>query len=360
MIRLFKVFMAPGAEQIVGETLRSGYIGQGPQVEAFEQQFGQLVEASETPLALNSCTSALDLALHLIGVGPGDEVITTPMTCTATNGVIVTRRARPIWADIDPCSGLIDPADVDRKITRRTRAIIAVDWGGRSCDYEMLEQFGIPVVEDAAHALLTRYQGRSIAQVGGDYICWSFQAIKHLTTGDGGALLPPHAQIERGRLLRWYGLDRRSGESFRCQQNIQEVGYKYHMNDIAAGIGLANLPHTRYVVDQHRQHANVYHQSFSQLQRVVPPMFDLDTSWWLYTLLTDDRDSFIQFLGERGIEASPVHNRTDRHTGFHYPNGSLPGTDAFASREVAIPVGWWLTPDEQSQIIDAVWAWDRR
>jgi len=337
VIRLFKVAMAPEAERAVADVLASGFIGQGPKVEEFEQALQETLDCPYPPLTTNSCTSALDLALHLIGVGPGDEVISTPMTCTATNGVIVNRGAQIVWADVNPFSGLISPEGVGRLVSRRTKAIMAVDWGGKPCDYETLKSFGVPVIEDAAHAFLATIGGESIARVGGDYVCWSFQAIKHLTTGDGGALLPPPEQLERGRLLRWYGLDRRSSESFRCAQKIEEAGFKYHMNDIAAAIGLANLDLAKRNVARHRANAQFYN-----------PNADQESSWWLYTLLVPRRDEFIQEMAELGIEASPVHSRNDTHPAF--PPGDLPGVDYFAEHEVAIPVGWWLTESERELI----------
>ncbi len=339
MIRLFKVAMAQSAMIDVVLVLDSGFIGQGPRVEEFEQGFGDLVGAPYPPLAVNSCTSALDLALHLIGVGPGDEVVSTPMTCTATNGVIVNRGARIVWADVDPFTGLISPEDVGRKITPKTKAIMAVDWAGRPCDYPELRSSGIPVVQDAAHSLFAS---------GGDYTCWSFQAIKFLTTGDGGALLAPPEQMERGRLLRWYGLDRRSGDSFRCAQDIQEAGFKYHMNDIAAAIGLANLRTAARNVGRHLENADWYADSFWGHEADTP------CAYWLFTVLVEDRDRFIAHLAERGVEASPVHARNDKHRAFNFPSGPLPGVDYFAAHEVAIPVGWWLTLEEREQVIDAV------
>jgi perosamine synthetase len=347
MIRLFKVAMNPAAKYEVAEVLQSGFIGQGPKVEEFEQAFGHLVDAPYPPLSTNSCTSALDLALHLIGVGRYDQVISTPMTCTATNGVIVNRRASIVWADVHPETGLISAEDVERKITPRTKAIMAVDWGGRPCDYEHLKSFGIPVIEDAAHSLLAKIDGESIARRGGDYVAWSFQAIKHLTTGDGGALLAPPEQMERARLLRWYGLDRRSSESFRCSQDIEEAGFKYHMNDIAAAIGLANLELARQNVYAHRLNASTYSEVLSAEE-------DWESSWWLYTVLVDDRDHFIREMAERGIEASPVHSRNDHHRAFRFDSGPLPGVDYFASHEVAVPVGWWLDEDDLERICDGL------
>lgn len=349
MIPLFKVFMAPEAPARVVEVLNSGYIGQGPQVEAFEAELQGLLGTPAPPLTTNSCTSAIDLALHLIGVGPGDEVVTTPVTCTATNSPIVTRGAIPVWANVEPLTGLIDPADVARKITPHTKAIMAVDWGGALCDYQALKAFGLPVIQDAAHSLT--------AGIGGDYVCWSFQAIKHLTTGDGGALWCPLEQLERARLLRWYGLDRRSKADFRCEQNIQEAGYKYHMNDIAAAIGLANIGSVRRLVRAHQDNTRCYHNELVGVQGIRLPEWNIRSTWWLYTLLVEDRQGFINHLADHGIAASPVHARNDTHRAFHYPNGPLPGVDHFASRNVAIPVGWWLSVDDRKRVIEAVRTW---
>lgn len=342
MIPLFKVAMSPEAPARVAAVLESGYIGQGAMVDVFEDALMQLLGTPGPPLTTNSCTSAIDLALHLIGVGPGDEVITTPVTCTATNSPIVTRGARPVWADVDPLTGLIDPSDVARKITRKTKAIMAVDWGGALCDYDALDIHGLPIIQDAAHSLT--------AGIGGDYVCWSFQAIKHLTSGDGGALWCPPSKLERARLLRWYGLDRRSKADFRCEQNISEVGYKYHMNDIAAAIGLANIGATRGLIAKHQVNAAWY-------MGALGVEGNPQSAWWLYTLLVDDRQGFITHMADRGIACSPVHARNDTHTAFHFPNGPLPGVDHFASRNVAIPVGWWLSEADRAHIVEAVWAW---
>lgn len=353
-IPLFKVAMVPEAAAWVAEVLASGYIGQGEKVEQFEAALQQLLDLPAPPLTTNSCTSAIDLALHLIGVGDGDEVITTPVTCTATNSPIVARGAIPIWADVDPLTGLIDPMDVAGKLTPRTKAIIGVDWGGALCEYAALRLHGIPVIQDAAHSLT--------AGIGGDYVCWSFQAIKALTTGDGGALWCPPEQMERARLLRWYGLDRRSKADFRCEQNIQEVGYKYSMNDIAAAIGLANIGSTKELIAKHRENADHYHWKFAGMSNVQQMPWesygDMQWSaWWLYTLLVEDRQGFIAHMADHGIACSPVHARNDSHTAFHFPNGPLPGVDHFASRNVAIPVGWWLSTEDRRRIVEAVQAW---
>ena len=362
MIPLFKVYMNPDAGALVQNVLDSGYIGQGSKVEEFEKELQTFLGTEEPPLSVNSGTSALDLAYHLVGVGPGTEVISTAQTCTATNGALALRGARIVWADVHPLTGLIDPLDVGRKISPKTVAIVAVDWGGKACDYRMLKSYGIPVIEDAAHAFGALYTGKPIARTGGDYIMWSFQAIKHLTTGDGGALMPPLHQLERGRLLRWFGLDRRSGESFRCQQTIQELGYKYQMNDIAAAIGLANIQDAEWIVEKHRLHAADYSVAFTSLNKIYAPLYDPESAWWLYTLILPTekaRDEFITYMAARNIAVSPVHARNDKHPQLKFPSGKLPGLDHFASRECAIPVGWWLSREDRDKIIDAVIEYDK-
>jgi len=365
VIDLFRPYVSPQAAEMVATTLSPDsagrvYLGEGPRVQEFEQHFARLLGSSQPVLAMNSCTSALDLALHLIGVGRGDEVITTPMTCTATNGVLVNRGAKLVWADVDPVTGLISPDAVRAKMTGRTKAVVAVDWAGRSCDYRALRQAAqysngtnmvrVPIIQDAAHNLLVDF-----TECTGDYVAWSFQAIKHLTTGDGGALLVPPHQYDRARLLRWYGLDRTSSADFRCAQSITEAGFKYHMNDVAASIGLANLPEMPWVVAEHRNNALWYTRALAGAPGIILPPADPHGSWWLYTLLADDRDALIAHLAERGVAASPVHRRNDDHPAFHFPSGSLPGVDSFASRECAIPVGWWLSERDREHVAAAVW-----
>jgi dTDP-4-amino-4,6-dideoxygalactose transaminase len=277
------------------------------------------------------------------------------MTCTATNGVLANRGAKIVWADVDPVTGLIDPSDVWQKVTKRTKAIMAVDWAGRSCDYHSLQLTGLPVIQDAAHNLFVDMSDDGVNR--GDYVAWSFQAIKHLTTGDGGALLAPPEQMERARLLRWYGLDRRSSADFRCAQDIVEPGFKYHMNDIAASIGLANIPHAEWIVEQHRANAAYYARAFHDAPGIMVPPTDPRASWWLYTLLVEDRASLASYLSSVGIASSPVHRRNDEHPAFSSWRTYLPGVDAFAARELAIPTGWWVTPEERGYIADSVMKW---
>ena len=345
MIQLFKVYMSPAVCTPLMDTINSGYVGQGPRVEELESRLLEAWHLPCRPLATSSCTHALDLAYHLCGITHDSEVISTPMTCSATNIPLAARGAKIVWAEVDPLTGLICPDDVGRRITDRTKAIVAVDWAGRPCDYKRLKSFGVPVIQDSAHRLgLSRHHG--------DYVCWSFQAIKFLTTGDGGALLVPDGQLERAELLRWYGLDRKSSAEFRCEQNIQEAGYKYHMNDIAATIGLSNFEESHENCQLQMENARMYSESLNDLPIDVP-LIDAECSFWLYSIISRDRDSLQRHLRRMGIESGRVHRRCDQNDamrGYEF----LPGVQQFDSEQLCIPIGWWLDDSEKDGVVGSV------
>jgi perosamine synthetase len=398
-IDIFRPFMSNEAREHAAAVLTPSedgrlFIGQGDEVEAFEAELKADLRSNYDVLTTNSGTSALDLAMHLAGVGPGKFVISTPMTCSATNSPIITKWANVLWADVNPITGLIDPDSVydrvlwcRRHLGRPPAAIVAVDWAGRLCDYPAIRRatqaalgadgdlLRVPIIQDAAHAYRAAMRvafsdpvvspdARNVIGVA------NTEAIKHLTTIDGGALIckTPN-NVEQARLLRWYGLDRRTGDSFRCSQDIGRVGFKYHMNDVAASIGRGNLPFMSNLIRTQRANARLLSDHLVNIPDITLPPDDPDSSWWLYTILVDDpagqepgvaRDDLIAYLTSKSIGASQVHRRNDEHPGFirHTPGPMpLPGVASFASHEVAIPVGWWLDPDDITRIADAVKAW---
>lgn len=366
MIPLHKVFVPKDLDKMMGElraVIASGWVGEGPRVQAFEQALRPIV-GSDNVTALNACTSSLQLALRLAGVGPGDEVVTTPMTCMATNLPIVLTGGTPVWADIDPATGNISPASIKGRITPRTKAIMMVHWGGYPCDIAEINAIardaGIKVIEDAAHALGSTYQGKLIGSHS-DYVCFSFQAIKHIHTGDGGLLvcrnMVDHA---RARSLKWFGIDREKrqvNEYGIAEWDIVEAGYKYHMNDIAATLGLEQLPHLNENIVARRLNAQAFLDAFRNLKRIrlLGEKPDRQSAYWLFTLLVDDQVGFIRHLKEKDIAASIVHSRNDKSKVFtHLRRDDLPGLDAFASSMVCIPVGQWVDEAARAQIIDAV------
>jgi len=353
MIQLFKVRMSETASAAVGSVLQSGFIGQGPKVEEFEDALHAQLKTSTRPVTVNSCTSAIDLALHLCGVGPGDEVISTPQTCFASQVGAIHRGAIIRWADIDPITGLIDVDSVKNLITEKTKAILAVNWAGRICDFGKLKSFGVPVIEDAAHTWDTFFNS-PIAR--GDYICYSLQAIKLLTSGDGGVLICPNKEKEdEARILRWFGLDRTKGQSFRCTQNITSAGFKYHMNDINATIGLCNLEGANQSVIAHRKNSKYIIDNVSNANLILPE-YDETCSFWLFSMhVLDNKTEFVEYLQENKIVSSPVHFRNDMYDcTLKFAEDDLPGVTSFDKTQICIPNGWWLEESELMHIVDTL------
>jgi dTDP-4-amino-4,6-dideoxygalactose transaminase len=353
MIPLFKVKMSKQSSIEVAKVLQSGYIGQGPKVEEFEQLLWEELGTKFKPVTVDSCTSAIDLSLELIGVGPGDEVICTPQTCFASNIGPIHRHAIIRWADIDPITGLIDTKSVAKLVNQKTKAIVCVNWAGKIADYKALKTFGVPVIEDAAHT----WDVFPVNVERGNYICYSLQAIKYLTTGDGGILVcDTKEKEEEARLLRWFGLDRSKGQSFRCTQNITKAGFKYHMNDIAATIGICNIPEARVSVYKQIENTKKIITAVKN-DKLILPEWDETCSYWLFSMHVKDgrKAEFMAYLESYGISSSPVHYRNDFYDcTAKFKEGNLPGTTCFDSTQICIPNGWWLIDDEIDFIIQTL------
>jgi dTDP-4-amino-4,6-dideoxygalactose transaminase len=359
-IPLFKVHIPKSIDEELLRVLHSGYIGQGPKVDEFEELLGEYF-GNKNVLTLNAGTSGLHLALRLANVGAGDEVISTAMTCTATNMPILERGAKIVWADIDPISGLISPESIKEKITDKTKAIMVVHFGGIPCDMNEINRIAkeknIKVIEDGAHAFGAEYEGEKIGNHS-DFIMFSLQAIKHITTIDGGLLLCKSKEdFDRGKLLRWYGIDRdQKRADFRCEEDILEYGYKFHMNDIAATLGIEQLKYVDDIVGKHQDNQRFYDESLKGLDgiKLIEKKDNFKSASWLYTLHVKDRQKFMIYMDEKGIMTSRVHERNDGHTCFKDSFVELPGLEAFNSTQVSIPVGWWVTPEDREYISNAI------
>jgi dTDP-4-amino-4,6-dideoxygalactose transaminase len=371
MIPLFKVFVAPESLPAVDKTLTSGYIAQGPQVDAFEHV---LAEHFGNPrmVTLNSCTSAIHLALHLIkrefDLADGTEVLSSPMTCAATNFPILANRLAIRWVDVDPTTLNIDLTDARQKLSRETRILLFVHWGGYPVDYDRLAELGaeyrrrfgqeLIVVEDCAHAWESRFNGRLVGCVRDQHFAaFSFQAIKSLTTGDGGLLITPPGEIYRAaRMARWFGLDRDNKLDFRSAQDIPEWGFKFHMNDIAASIGLSNYPHIAELVVQHKANARYYYEHLHNVPGVtlLERRPECDSSYWLFTVRVQNRARFIEAMTARGVQVNQVHTRNDKYTALAAYQSPLPQLDRVADEMICLPVGWWLSESDRETVVDAV------
>lgn len=346
----------------VARVLRSGMLSEGRMVARFEQRLRDELGLAN-PVALNSGTSALHLALTLAGVGPGDEVIIPPQTFIATGTAVLMQGATPVFADIQPTTGNIDPEAIRARVTSRTRAVIPVHWSGYPCDMAeigvLAEEAGIAVIEDAAHALGASYQGRPVGTLS-RFTAFSFQAIKHLTTGDGGALACLSGDDEQAaRVRRWFGIDRaNSRESILGEREYDAtaLGYKYHMNDVAAAIGLGNLGAVPEILERHRQVAARYADELSQTPglTLTERRADRQSSDWFFPVLVERREDFIRSLRARDCAASVVHRRIDRNSLFGGKADDLPGQDFFDERQCALPIHMGLTDEDVGRVIATI------
>lgn len=363
MIPLFKVFMSKKVIKPLETVLLSGYIGQGVQVDKFEKKLAKFIN-NPFILTLNSGTSALQLALRLANVGYGDEVISTPMTCTATNWPILAAGAKIVWADINPNTGNIDPKSIRSKISSKTKAIMAVNWGGYPCDIDEIKKISrkIPVIEDAAHAFGAVYKKKMVGQTA-DFTCFSFQAIKHMTTVDGGAIAVLNKKnYDRAKLLRWYGIDRESrSQHERIEIDVFEWGYKFHMNDVNATIGMENLKFTRSILRKHRENAAYYNKNLANLNHIklLTTNTSFLSSYWLYTILVENRQDFFDFMNSKNIMVSQVHRRNDTHPVTASFKCVLPGVDKFTKNMICIPVGWWVSNRDREYIVRSIKEFDK-
>jgi perosamine synthetase len=361
---MFQPYVNEQAIELAAKTLASGWIGEGPRVEEFERKLAVRF-GFRYCVALNSGTSALRLALAISGVGPGDEVITPAFTCTATNMPILEQFARPVFADVQYETGNLDPLDIEHRITERTKAIMVVHWAGYPADLEEIDKIGtgheLVVIEDAAHALGAVYHGRSIGTGPlSDFTMFSFQAIKQLTTGDGGLLtMRTPSDYNAARRRRWYGIDRKyrlprvDGLAYWPQT---EVGYKYHMNDVAASIGLGNLTHLTRILEGRRQSALFYREELADVPGVT--LFDKEdgriSGNWLFTIHVERRDDFCCMMNSHEIDVSVCHTRNDVHPVFGSLRDDLPNTERFGKTNISIPIHNFLSHDDLERVVEAI------
>lgn len=356
---MFWPYVPEEAIKAVSEVLRGRWIGQGPKVDEVEKKFSQQFNIPYS-VTVHAGTAALHLALRLCNLEEGDEVITTPMTCTASNIPILYSKSKVVFADIQKNSMNIDPKDIERKITPKTKAIMVVHWAGYPCDMSEIkaiaQKHNLKIIEDAAHALGAKYQGQYIGAVS-NYTCFSFQAIKQITSIDGGMLtMSDEADYKRAKILRWYGIDREFKGDIYWKYQIKEIGYKYHMNDVTATILDIQLDKLDGVLSRRREIASRYLEELKNVPglTLLERKPDRASGNWLFTIQVEKRDDFQRKLAAAEIESHMVHVRNDICPIFGGVRQDLPVMNAVENKYLSIPLHNHLTDDDVTKIIKTI------
>ncbi|MGJ0638515.1 DegT/DnrJ/EryC1/StrS family aminotransferase [Xenorhabdus bovienii] len=366
-----------GEEEIneVIDCLRNGWLTTGPKTKKFEHIFAQTLGENLEAIAVSSATAGLHLALEAIGIGPGDEVITTTYTFTATAEVVRYLGAHPIFVDIDPVTLMIDTALIEDKITEKTKAIIPVHFAGGACDmdsiFKIAKKYNLRVVEDAAHSLPTTYKGKWIGSLPSDATVFSFYATKTMTTGEGGMILTRNKDIaKRCRVMRLHGINRDAFDRYTSDKtnwfyDIIAPGYKYNMTDIQASIGISQLKKLISFQEKRQKIAENYNNELSKLPITLPPVVSNEDihSWHLYVIrLNDDlkitRESFIEEMAKRGIGCSvhfiPLHLHTYWREKYKLSSTDYPNATKVYNKIVSLPLYTKMDEKSQCRVIESI------
>ena len=372
-----------GDEEIaeVVDSLRSGWITTGPKVKRFEREFARYIGCRHA-IAVNSCTAALHIAFTALDIGSGDEVIVPTLTFCSSANTVVHVGARPVLVDVDEDLNVRGEI-IESAITSRTKAILLVHHSGQACDlaaiYDIARKHNIAVIEDAAHAVGTEYNGHKI---GADYhthalgsvkhiTCFSFYAIKNLTTGEGGMIVTTDdALAERMRLLSLHGMNRDAWKRYSSGGSwfyeVQEAGFKYNMTDIQAAMGIHQLKKLDQFIEVRARYAGMYTDAFADIDEIETPLVHQDRkhAWHLYIVklalerLKIDRAQFIEDLRAQNIGTSvhfiPVHLHPYYQERFGYQRGDLKQAEYLYDRIVSLPLYPGMTEDDVQDVIGAV------
>lgn len=373
----FLVFGAPLIEepevQEVLATLKSGWLGTGPKVAAFQKQFAEYQGVPDAA-ALNSCTAALHLSLLAAGIGPGDEVITTPMTFCATVNTILHAGAKPVLADVDPATQNIDPEAVAAAVTKKTKAILPVHFAGRACDMdglmEVADERRLQVIEDCAHAIETEYKGRK-AGTFGDFGCFSFYATKNVATGEGGmAIAKDPEKLARLRILGLHGMSRDAWKRFSASgykhYQVVEYGFKYNMMDLQAAIGLHQLARVDQNWKKRERLWKLYDKHLKGLGVGLPAPVEKGTkhAYHLYTIAVNkdevgvDRDTVLDRMAKANIGVGVHYQSVPEHPVYQerlkWKPASWPNALRIGQQTVSLPLSPKMTDDDVLDTVDAL------
>ena len=381
-VPFYRPSIGPEEEAEVIDTLRSGWITTGPKAKRFEKEFAEYVGAKHA-LAVAHCTGALHLSLWALDIRPGDEIITTPFTFTATAEVMGYLGAKPVFADIDPGTFNLNPARVEEALESgrhpRVRAIVPVHFAGQPCDMDRLlaiaRQYGLKVVEDAAHAAgaARHMDGRGMTRIGtiSDLTCFSFYATKNFTTAEGGMItLADDALAEKIAIASLHGMNKdawkRYDKAGSWYYEIHDMGFKYNLSDVHAALGVAQLKRADGFMRRRSSIARAFNEAFRGDDALQPPYVEpgIEHAWHLYVLrlrpdrLRVGRNQFVELLRERGVGASvhciPLHTMHYYQRNYGYRNGDFPIAEDVFSRCLSLPIFASMTDDEAGYVIETV------
>lgn len=361
--------------QAVVEALRSGWVTTGPKTKQFEADFSEFIGGGVESISVNSATAGLHLALEALGIGPGDEVITTTYTFTASGEVIRYLGADPVFVDINPKTFNIDVSKIEAKITSKTKAIIPVHFAGLACDMDAIialaRKHNLKIVEDAAHALPTLYRGKMIGNLESDITVFSFYATKTITTGEGGMIVTKNADLaKRMKIMRLHGISRDAFDRYTSTKpswyyEVIAPGFKYNLTDIASSLGIHQLKKAWTFQKKRQEMANFYLKELADLPLEMPPgsegSEDLH-AWHLFVvrLRTDkiSRADFISKMAEKGIGTSvhfiPLHLHPYWRDTYNLKPEDFPQAMANYDRAVSLPLYTKMTLEDQKRVVQAV------
>jgi dTDP-4-amino-4,6-dideoxygalactose transaminase len=373
----FLVFASPAIEEAeieeVVDSLRSGWLGTGPKVARFEEDF-RSYKGANYAVAVNSCTAAMHLSILAAGLGPGDEVITTAMTFCSTVNAIIHAGATPVLVDIDPLTMNMDPYEIEAKITPKTKAILPVHFGGRPCKMEAIcdiaRRYHLKIIEDCAHAIETEYKGRK-AGTFGDFGCFSFYVTKNVITGEGGMVLVHHEHdAARIKILALHGMSKDAWKRFSDKgykhYQVVECGFKYNMMDIQASIGIHQLKRVEAYWQRRKAIWQHYNDAFASLSIRLPAEPEPDTrhAYHLYTILVEEnktgisRDAFLEAMTAQNIGVGVHYMSIPEHPFYQRAFGWKPEDYPHAMRigrqTVSLPLSAKLTNDDVNDVVEAV------
>lgn len=354
--------MPETAQAAIGRTLSGGYLAQGVNVAEFEQLLARHLSA-ERLVAISDSSAALTLALYQSGVGPGNEVIVSPLSCLATTMPIANLFARPAWCDVDPATGMPTAETVAPMISERTRAILLYHWSGDVGPVEPLRELarrrGLRLIVDASEALGAELRGRPLGSDHADFTVYSFSAVRQITAGDGAALLVDAvADWETLRWLRRYGIHQ---PSFRLPNgdlnpasDIPVAGFNFALNNIAATLGVEQMPHIERLLARYRENGRYFDEALSGIRgaTLLARRTDAVSGFWTYSLRIERREALLAKLHAEGIRSQRLHVRNDAYSCFaaSRPDRPMPGVDCFDRENLSIPCGWWVTDEDRERI----------